>query len=248
MSGWLQWGGETESIAAQSIVERFDFPIRPIATRNEVGSGGRSFSIYELGMSLVQVPLYALGRLAFTFFPTPDLNQMTLLWVGLLNPILTALTCVVLYKLSRSFGFSERIAIALACLYGLGTIAWQYSKNFDREPLLALLILLSFYAAWLYSQRRSTRWLIVAGLLVGYLVFSKFIQAMVIPFFLGYFVLLAYEAGSLMKWDLRRQALAMVKVALHSCFRHSVSRLQALYALIRFGTLQRHWWIAIQSR
>ncbi len=238
MSGWLQWGGETEKYrVTQSLVERFDFPIRPIATRNEVGYGGRSFSIYELGQSLVQVPFYALGRLAFAFFSAPDVNQIAQLWVGLVNPILTALACVVLYQLSLAFGFPERIAIALACLYGLSTIAWQYSKNFDREPLLTLLILLAFYAAWLYNRRRSTRWLIVAGLLVGYLVFSKFIQAMVIPFFLGYFGLLAHEAGSLTKWDRGRQALAVIKVGLLFLFPTILFLgLQSIYAFTRFGT------------
>lgn len=238
MSGVLQYGGETEKYrVAQSIVERLDFSIRPVATRHEIGTGGRLFSLSELGLSLVEVPLYALARAVYALFPTPDVNQIGLLFVGLLNPILTALTCLSLFRLCSSLGFQTHTALAVTVLFGLGTIAWAYSKNSDREPLLALLILWSFHAAWLFNKTESPRWLVVTGILAGYLVFTKFIQAMVLPF------LAAYLAAAILArrgplHAARRILISDAAKAIAIFFLPAILFLgiQSVYGLARFGT------------
>lgn len=193
MSGTIQYGDEMEKYrVAQSIVERLDVSFRPTAMRNETGVGGRTYSVYEMGQTLLEVPLYALGKLAYTFFPQPDVNSITMLFVGLLNPIVTALTCVLLYETAATLGFAYPIPLLLTFLFGLCTVAWPYTKSYTREPLLTLFILLSVYAAFRFSQTARGRWALIAGIASGYLAFTKFIQAMIVPFVALYLAAAVY--------------------------------------------------------
>lgn len=187
MSGVIQYGDESEKYrVAQSIVERGELSFRPTVVRNVGGVGGRTFSIYELGQTVLEVPLYAFGKSLNQLFPTPDENQVETLIVGLLNPLLSALVCVVLFKTAGALGFQPRTALGLTGIYGLATIAWPYSRGYTREPLLTLTLLLALYGLFQFQRTRARRWLLVAGLAAGYLVFSKFIHAMVAPFLLAY--------------------------------------------------------------
>jgi hypothetical protein len=239
MSGTIQYGDEIEKYrVAQSIVERQDFSFRPTAMRNVAGVSGRTYSIYELGQTLLEVPLYVLGKVIYCFFPLPDVNWITMLVVGFLNPILVALAGVVLFKVCSSLGFRYQTSLVLTILFGFGTILWPYSSGFTREPLLTLLLLLSFYTAYLFKTEANVRWLLAAGIIAGYLVFSKFIHAMVIPFLMLYIAFLILEnserAGA-DAWgttvDIARGLGLFVLPAL------LFLGLQGLYALVRFGSV-----------
>ncbi len=61
--------------------------------------------------------------------------------VWLLNVLVCAAAGGVLFLYARLLGYSERTAAAGALLFGLGTVAWPYSKVFFREPLVLLLLL-----------------------------------------------------------------------------------------------------------
>ncbi|MBI5033441.1 MAG: phospholipid carrier-dependent glycosyltransferase [Chloroflexi bacterium] len=194
MSGRIQFGDEIEKYrVAQSIVERQQFSFRPTATRNEAGVGGRTYSIYELGQTILEIPFYAIGKVAYSIYPTVDANWIAMLFVGLLNPILTALTCVVLYHTCLGLDYQRKTALWVTLAFGLGTIAWPYSRSYTREPLLALLILASFYSAYLFKKTQLNRWIWIAGLASGYLAFSKFIHGVVIPIILIYILIITYQ-------------------------------------------------------
>ncbi len=189
MSGSIRFGDESEKYrVAQSIVERGDLAIRPTVMRSNIGVGGRSYSSYELGQTLLEVPFYLIGKIALRFFPTPDPNWLTELFVGLLNPLITALTVVLLFQTGRLLGYRTRTALALAGAFGFATIAFPYSRSFTREPLLSLLILFSIYAVFQFEQSYKARWLLVTGSATGYLAFSKLIHGVVIPILLVYIV------------------------------------------------------------
>ncbi len=238
MSGRILYGDEIEKYrVAQSIVDRHEFSFRPTAQRNEVGVAGRTFSIYELGQTLVEVPFYAAGRLAFTFFPTADVDWMGQLFVGWLNPLLTALTAVLLYRMCADLGFRRRTAIVLALVFGLATIAAPYAKGFTREPLLALLLLSSIFALARFQKSSSARWLLLAGMAAGYLVFSKFIHAVVIPCLIGYLLVVIWqqERANRRNW---RDLVAPMLRALFVFLLPAIVFLaaQSLYGMARFGT------------
>lgn len=238
MSGFFEYGGEIEKYrVAQSIVDRHSFSIRPIVTRGATGTGGQTYSIYEFGQIALEIPFYALGRAVYSFFPTPDVNWITLLFVGILNPILTALTCVLLFNTVTSFGFRATTAFGVTLLFGLATIAFPYSRGLDREPLLSLLILLSFYASWMFVKTRATRWLILAGGFAGYLVFTKFIQAMVFPFLFAYILIAIYQERRAANINRRQVLRAIIQGGVLFLLPAIVFlSLQVLYAFTRFGT------------
>lgn len=239
MSGTIQYGDEIEKYrVAQSIVDRGDFSFRPTAMRNMTGVGGRTYSIYELGQTVAEVPLYALGRLVYAWFPTPDVNWITMLFVGFLNPLLTALTGVLLFRTCASLGFQHRTALILALVFGLGTIALPYSRSFTREPLLALLILLSVYALLRFQQTLQARWLVATGVAAGYLVFSKFIQGAQIPIFVAYVLFVVFQNQRRIGAKLASAVMAMARaLLLFGLPAILFLLLQSLYALSRFGTI-----------
>ncbi len=239
MAGWIQYGDEVEKyLVAQSIVDRHDFAIRPTAMYNKIGADSRTYSTYELGQSVIQVPFYALGRALFSLFSVADVNWMGQLVVGLVNPILTALTCLILFKTCSRLKFSFRTSLSLALIFGVGTIAWPYSKGFTREPLLAFLILLAFYFACLFSATQKTRWLLLTSVASGYLVFSKFLQGMLIPLFAIFIfsvIFISQRENGGPKWSAFRRAAGGTFFFLLPII--LFLGLQISYALIRFGTV-----------
>lgn len=67
----------------------------------------------------------------------PEIGLAHVVW--LFNIFVTALTAVVMYGYGLAHGYRARVAVIVAVLYGLGTIAWPYSLTFFREPLFTLL-------------------------------------------------------------------------------------------------------------
>ncbi len=239
MSGRIQYGDEVEKYrVAQSIVERGEFSFRPTAMRDVTGSGGQTYSIYELGQTVAEIPLYALSKWINAIFPLPDVNARGFLLVGFLNPLAIALACVVFFKSCESLGYRRRTSIALTLVFGLGTIVWPYAKGFAREPLLTLFLLLSFYFVHRFQKTLGSRWLLVAGLALGYLAFTKLIQGVSIPIFLVYVWVLIFLDRRQAGVDRRGAAWALVKGSVIFLLPFIVfMALQSLYALARFGTI-----------
>lgn len=238
MSGVIQYGDEAEKyLVAQSIVERQDFSFRSTVVRNQVGTGGRTYSVYELGTSLLQVPFYALGRVLLNFFPAPDPNWITMLAVGLLNPILTALACVIFFKTTLRLGYRYQTAVLLTLAFGLATITFPYSKGYNREPILTVILLILFYSAVAFQQTRERRWLIANGLAAGILVFTKLIQAVVLPLFLAYIfaVIVQSRNGGRTRKSVFRELAQATGILLAPVV--ALLAIQGLYSYLRFGTL-----------
>jgi hypothetical protein len=239
MAGRIQYGDEIEKYrVAQSIVDRGQFSFRPTAMRNNVGTGGQTYSIYELGQSIAEVPFYVLGKWLNSFAPLPDVNDRGDLVVGLMNPLVTALTVVLLFESCRWLGYPHRTSLALALVFGLATIAFPYAKGFTREPLLALFLLLSFYAVLRFQKTPRYRWLLIAGIALGALVFTKLIQGAAIPIILVYLWVLIFQNEKSAAPNLRRIVGEMTQASVILLLPFILFMgLQSLYALARFGTI-----------
>lgn len=237
MSGAIHYGDEMEKYrVAQSIVERGDFTFRPTAQRNVIGVSGRTVSGYELGQTLIEVPFYLLGKLACTIFPVADSNWLTMLWVGLLNPVVMALVVVLFFKIARLLGFHDVIALGLSTVLGLATIIFPYSRSFTREPLLTLLLLLALFTSFQLSKTLSLRWLLLTGLMLGYLVFTKFIHGVVIPIFLLYLIVVIFQYERQHGANSAKTVSAILRgvlVVISPGILFLI--LQSLYAFARFG-------------
>ena len=218
-------------MTAQSIVERHDLAIQfDQDLHRHTALDGRNYTMYELGSIIPLVPFYWLGTVVAQFFSFPDPNWVPLLFTGLLNPVLTALTCVLFYKLGIALGNSPSSAGATALLFGLATIAWPYSKALEREALLALFLILPVYASIRFRQSGETKWLWVAGVSLGYLCFAKIANVVVLPIFVLYLVADVFPttATRLTSQLFRRLVYLGIPIAL-------LVGTQALYNWIRYG-------------
>ncbi|MDO8670926.1 MAG: phospholipid carrier-dependent glycosyltransferase [Dehalococcoidia bacterium] len=153
------------------------------------GVDGNLYAIYGLGQSLVSVPLYLVGKVLTAALPQVSPYFSTRFTVALLNPMVSALACAVLFSLARSLGFARRNSLVLTLLYGTATMAWPYSKSFASEPLVALMLLVSSLCL-VRSQpaRRTWLWLALAGASLGFAVMNRVSVVVLLPVFAVYWL------------------------------------------------------------
>lgn len=146
------------------------------------------YSYYGPGQPVIAAPLYAIGRGVASFFPDdayPWVTRVVTLW---LNPLVTAATAAMLYLSVTLLGYSYRIALVTALIYGLATQAWPYSKTFFGEPLTALLPFAAFVllqqAAQLPLALPRTKYVLffASGVLTTLSLPVKVHAALVVPF------------------------------------------------------------------
>ncbi len=97
---------------------------------------------------ILAVPLFLVAQIL------PGIGLVHTTW--LFNVLVTALTAGVLYAWGLSLGYRARVVARVALVFGLGTIAWPYSRTFFREPLFTLLALLSVYLIGRVRQQLAT--------------------------------------------------------------------------------------------
>jgi hypothetical protein len=101
---------------------------------------------YELGQPALAIPLYLAGDRLGLLFPAQDRTYVVRFVVTLFGVLVTAATVATLYRFGRALGYGPGASTLTAVAYGLGTMAWPYSRTFFREPLVALALLCSFLA------------------------------------------------------------------------------------------------------
>src|SRR5581483_9052067 len=99
----------------------------------------------------------------------------------LLDPIVTSLTCVLVFLFGIRLGYPVRVAQLVALAYGLSTLAWPYSKYFFREPLGALWLLLAVYAAVTSRRCPGLGWPCLAGFAAVLAVGTKIAAVAALP-------------------------------------------------------------------
>lgn len=96
----------------------------------QLGRAGELYSKYGLGHSILVAGLIGLARLI------PGAGAVST--AMLLAAGATALTGGLLVLIARHLGYSEKVGVAIALLYGLATFAWVYVRTLFGEPLVAL--------------------------------------------------------------------------------------------------------------
>lgn len=145
------------------------------------------YSYYGPGQPVIAAPLYTIGRQLALLFPDkayPWVTRVVTLW---LNPLVTAATAAMLYLSVTLLGYSHRIALATALIYGLATQAWPYSKTFFGEPLTAMLpfaafVLLQQAAKLPQAPRKQHALFFLSGLLATFSLPVKVHAALIVPF------------------------------------------------------------------
>jgi hypothetical protein len=156
----------------ESMLERRSFVIR-----DEMFGANEPYSVYGLGLSLFAVPFHVAGKIA----------GVDPRWaVSLLNSVITALAVACLYRFARDLGFGVRRALWLSAAFGLGSLAWPYSRTFFSEPAIGLLLLVAAWSAW---HVRRTPGPVAAGglgLALGLAVLTRTDSVLVFPLFALY--------------------------------------------------------------
>ncbi len=106
--------------------------------------------------------------------------------VWLFNVLVTALTAATLFAFGLALGYRGRVAALVALAFGIGTIAWPYSRTFFREPLFTWLSLLSVYFTLRLRQQLAggkRPWLAGVGLALAFsgAVLSKEAALLILP-------------------------------------------------------------------
>jgi hypothetical protein len=139
------------------------------------GVDGHVYSKKGVATSLAMAPLYWLG------LAIPGLGMLQT--ASLFNALVTALTAALLYRLVRRLAYRQSIAMGIALLYGLATIAWVYAKYLFSEPLAALLLLGTTYFLVCFGQEAGAWRAVLAGLLAGLAVATRANNLFLVPIF-----------------------------------------------------------------
>jgi len=181
----------TSSIGARGALEipRFMMTVE--------GRGGRHYSKLGIGQSLASLPLFWIGSIVERISPgarvyraysrrvnvpaetgtvvaepqelvkTSDVEGARVFFTVLTNALVAALCCLMFWSFLRRFGLSRRGALWAACLLGLATPMWVYSRDFFAEPLFTACLLGTLYLATDAGRGRTPGRLVFAGLVTS---------------------------------------------------------------------------------
>lgn len=160
----------------------------------KVGRDGQFYAQYGIGHSLYNLPFYLLGHCVAATFPqlAAQYDRITMLTTLLGQPVITALTCVLLYLFCQKLGYPHNTSIWCSLFYGLGTQAWMYAQLDFSEPILTFWLLGSVY--WLIIPRShpqrlrlpSSWHLLLSGLCLGAAITVKIVAILALPVLSGY--------------------------------------------------------------
>lgn len=125
--------------------------------------------------SLLLAPLYWLS----TALPRLGMMQVTALLNTVLTPLLAAVLYLCLGELYRPRG--ARLFTALA--FALATFAWPHSRYLLREPMTALLLLISLWGAIRFWRRPSLGSFVAFAAAFALVLVTKAVAVALLPFF-----------------------------------------------------------------
>ncbi len=142
---------------------------------------GVLFSKYGIGQPLAAAPLYAFGRYVLGRLIGAGQGAFYVgRFLALLLPALaTALTGGLLCAWATRLYGSARIGVTLALFFGIGTLAWPYSRFFFSEPLFTAGLVA---AALAISLRKP----LLAGFALGGAIVTRVGGAVLLPAFALY--------------------------------------------------------------
>ena len=139
------------------------------------GLDGHLYSRKGAGMSLLEVPLVALG------IAVPVWGAATT--ALLFNSLVTAATAAVVLLYLRRLGFSDRVALAAGLIFGVATLAWPYAKTCFSDPLASLCLGGAALALLRFRDTRHRLDAAWAGLALAVAVLTRYANVALVPLF-----------------------------------------------------------------
>jgi hypothetical protein len=143
--------------------------------------------------SVAAIPLFILGWLLSGSSDPVEKEVLARFMVTLFCPIVTALSCVVFYRLCLRFTDKVRPALLMTLVFGLCTIALPYSRTFFSEPLTGLLLMSAILLAISSTREKPGRG-ILSGLFLTLAVANNYVA---LPLFGIVFIFFACQQDGL---------------------------------------------------
>lgn len=162
--------GQLRLDVAESIIERFDLAV---PTGHGIqGADGREYSWFSIGSVLLSLPFYLAAKL-FGAAPVK--------FVSIINQLISAATVVLVFLFCRKLSFSNKTSLLTSIFYGLGTMAWKYSKEPGDHALEAFFVLLSVYFVCVFSNDKKFSSLFWSALSLGFAILIRSTSVLVLP-------------------------------------------------------------------
>lgn len=147
------WDGRTMANVTHNLVEQQAPVVTPDVAwfvnefPNPDGSPAK-YSPFGIGLSVALIPFWLLQRAI-----DPDHGY----WLTLYNPLVTAVTAVVLYRIGRALEWRPLTRVLTALMFGLLTQAPAYSVEIFNEPTVALCLAVAVLGscAWARASMRD---------------------------------------------------------------------------------------------
>jgi hypothetical protein len=184
---------------AESLVRRGAVDIEQVRwlglQQGTYGLDGLLYSRKGIGVPLALLPLAGLGLI----IPWFGMVGASLLF----NPLVTALTAVLLLAYLQTLGFSWKTGLIAALTFGLATLAWPYAKSLFSDPFSGLLLLAAAYSLLKFSRQgqasgdrddltsfseprfsiNELAYPFLAGLCLGWNVATRYAEVLFVPVF-----------------------------------------------------------------
>jgi 4-amino-4-deoxy-L-arabinose transferase-like glycosyltransferase len=155
--------------------------------QGQFGPDGDLYSHKGLGTSLAAFPLTWLALQ----WPRLGNVQTAMLTMALV----TALTGALLFLYVRQLRFGQGVALGVALLYGLATMAWVYARYLFSESFTGLALLAAAFLLLRYRNGGRAVDVILAGICLGVTVLTRLNDAVVIALFALLLVAYAWQRG-----------------------------------------------------
>lgn len=176
--------GKIMYLLTQAMVENQNLSFSESVTGAE--TQGPHYSKYGLGMSVLAIPFYVLGKILSALLGIEE-SMATQFTVSMINAVLTALSCVMIFRFALDrLNFRPSTGLFLASGFGLSTIAWYYSEDFMSEPATTLFLLAAVYFATHPDRSRKNRSLLIAGVFLALAVSCRLASLVAVPGFILY--------------------------------------------------------------
>ena len=169
-------------------------------TYEAVTASGRRYSKYGLGMSLAEVPLYAVGLLLVDRFPHIPADYLTMFTTSMTNVLISALWVIVFFHALRFYDYAPSTIRWLTGAFAFGTMVFPYAGYGFSEPLVGLGLLIAIHGL---TKRDPSP--LLAGMGFGIAILTKSYMVVLLP------VLLLYLRRN--KWDIYRVGVFLAPIA-----------------------------------
>ena len=164
--------------------------------RGIVDPEGGFHSTYGIGMPILLIPLYVLGNLISKFIPNIPHDYLTQFAVSMTNPIIVALTALVLFVFLENLAYSKRTAFFTAVCYSFCTMSFIYARSGFSEPAVGLFVMAGLFLIYKYEKTRFNKYLLYAACCMGYTLLIKKNSFLYLPVIASYLIYKSFKTRS----------------------------------------------------